>query len=316
MVRGGGHQGVSTLVVSRDSLVVIVHDASALLRTSDHTVNRLIQRLVVNHCLVQTGSQQGSLVKHVGQVGSGKTWGSTSNCHKVYRRVNRLALGVNLENRKSAFKIGALHSDLTVEPSGAQQCRVKDVRSVRGSDQDHASRDIEPVHLDQHLVQSLLALIVTATHTGATVTADSVDLVYEDDRRSTSLSLLEQVAHAASANANKHLDKVRTRDRVERNLRLACYCTSQQRLTGSWRTIKQHALRNLGADCLKASWILKEVFDLFEFFDRLVSAGNVLEGRLGHVFIDGLSFGLAKVHQLAAATGHLAHEEEQQSHNQ
>src|SRR3546814_9281750 len=75
--------------------------------------------------------------------------------------------------------------------------------------------------LHEHLVQGLLALVVPAAHAGAAVAADGVDLVDEDDRRGVLLGLVEQVAHAARADADEHLDEVGARDRVERHARLA-----------------------------------------------------------------------------------------------
>ena len=55
---------------------------------------------------------------------------------------------------------------------------------------------LEAVHLDEQLVQRLLALVVAAAEAGAAVTADGVDLVDEDDAGRVLLALLEQVAHA------------------------------------------------------------------------------------------------------------------------
>jgi hypothetical protein len=49
---------------------------------------------------------------------------------------------------------------------------------------------------------------VTAAHAGAAVATDGVDLVDEDDRGGVLLGLVEQVAHAARADAHEHLDEV------------------------------------------------------------------------------------------------------------
>ena len=78
---------------------------------------------------------------------------------------------------------------------------------------------VEPVHLDEELVQGLLALVVAAAHAGAAMAADGVDLVHEDDAGGVLLRLLEQVADAARADADEHLDEVRAGDREERHAR-------------------------------------------------------------------------------------------------
>ena len=124
---------------------------------------------------------------------------------------------------------------------------------VGGGDQDDAALDVEAVHLDEQLVERLLALVVAAAHAGAAVPADGVDLVDEDDRRGVGLGLLEQVAHPGRADADEHLDEVRAGDRVERHAGLAGDGAGEQRLAGAGRAVEQHALRDLGADGLVTS---------------------------------------------------------------
>ena len=146
--------------------------------------------------------------------------------------------------------------------------------------------EVEAVHLDQHLVERLLALVVTAAHTRAAVATDGVDLVDEDDGGAGLLGLLEQVAHAARAHADEHLDEVRTGDREERHARLACDRASQQRLAGSGRAVEQHALGDLGADRLELRGVLEELLDLLEFLDRLVqpaTSSNLTLGVSGEI---------------------------------
>src|ERR1041384_3017233 len=101
------------------------------------------------------------------------------------------------------------------ETAGAQQRGVEEVGPVGGRDQDDPTLGVEAVHLDEQLVERLLALVVTAAHAGAAVPADGVDLVDEDDGRRVGLGLLEQVADAAGADTDEHLDEVGTGDRVE-----------------------------------------------------------------------------------------------------
>src|SRR5207247_6730673 len=121
---------------------------------------------------------------------------------------------------------------------------VEDVRRVRGRDQDDVVLQLEPVHLDEELVEGLLPLVVTAAEAGAAVAADSIDLVHEDDARGGLLRLLEEVADARGADADEHLDEVRAGDREERYARLAGHGTSEQRLTGAGRSVEQQALRD------------------------------------------------------------------------
>ena len=187
-------------------------------------------------------------------------------------RRDRLAPGVHPQDALAAVQVGLVDHDLPVEAAGAQQRRVEDVGPVGGGDQDDAALDVEAVHLDQQLVQGLLALVVAAAEAGAAVPADGVDLVHEHDRRGVRLGLLEQVAHPGGADADEHLDEVRAGDRVERHAGLAGHRPGQQRLAGAGRAVEQHALGDLGADRLELGRVLQELLDLLELLDRLVGA--------------------------------------------
>ena len=104
--------------------------------------------------------------------------------------------------------IRTVHHYAPVKTSGTQQRRIEYVGPVRRRHQDDAFVRLEPVHFHQQLVQRLLALIVSATQTSATMTSHRVDFINEDDARRILLALLEQIAHAARAHANEHLDEV------------------------------------------------------------------------------------------------------------
>ncbi len=107
------------------------------------------------------------------------------------------------------------------------------VRAVGGSDNDDAVVDLEAVHLDQQLVQGLLALVVATAQAGTAVAADGIDLVDEDNAGRLLLGLVEHVAHTGGAHADEHLDEVRTGDREEGDFRLAGDGLGQQGLTGT-----------------------------------------------------------------------------------
>ena len=150
---------------------------------------------------------------------------------------------VHLEDLLAAAHVGQRHDDLAVEAARPQQRRVEHVRAVGGGDDDDALVALEAVHLDEQLVQRLLALVVTAAEAGAAMTADRVDLVDEDDARRVLLRLVEHVAHARGADADEHLDEVGARDREERHLGLAGDRAGEQRLAGAGRADHQHATR-------------------------------------------------------------------------
>ena len=145
---------------------------------------------------------------------------------------------------------------------GPQQRRVEDVGAVGGGDQDDVVLHLEAVHFDQQLVQRLLALVVAAAHAGAAVAADGVDLVHEDDAGGVLLGLLEEVADAAGADADEHLDEVRAGDREEGDPGLAGDGAGKQRLAGAGRPVEQDALGDAGAERLEFLRVLEEFLDL------------------------------------------------------
>jgi hypothetical protein len=170
---------------------------------------------------------------------------------------------------------------------------------------------VEAVHLDQQLVEGLLAFVVPAAHTGAAVAPDRVDLVDEDDGRRVLLGLFEQVTYPARADADEHLDEVRAGDGVERHAGLACDSTGEQRLARAGLTVEKDALGDLGADRLELRRLGEELLDLLQLLDRLVGAGDVGEGGLGHVLGDQLRLGLRELHDAATAALHLGQQEEE-----
>src|SRR5690606_12344223 len=123
---------------------------------------------------------------------------------------------MHVEDRFAALDIRAIDDDLTIEATGAQQRRVEHVGTVGSTDQDDALVAVEAIHLDQDRVERLLAFVVTTAHAGAALATHSIDLIEEHDARTGFARLLEQVAHAAGANSNEHLDEVATADREER----------------------------------------------------------------------------------------------------
>ncbi len=71
------------------------------------------------------------------------------------------ALGVDAENGFATAHVGTVHRDPAVETTGAEDRGIEDVGAVRRRDDDDAFVRLEAVHLDEELVQRLLALVVT-----------------------------------------------------------------------------------------------------------------------------------------------------------
>ncbi len=218
--------------------------------------------------------------------------------------LERLAAGVHLEDVLAPRAVRAIDHDLAVEAPRPKERRVEDVGAVGGGDEDDVVLHLEAVHLDQQLVEGLLALVVPSAHAGAPVAPDSVDLVDEDDAGRVLLGLLEEVAHPRGAHADEHLDEVRARDAEERHAGLAGDGACQKGLAGAGRAVEQDALGDARAELLELLRVLEELLDLLEFLDRLVGAGDVLERDLGGVGGEPLGSALAEAHDLRSAALH------------
>ncbi len=186
---------------------------------------------------------------------------------------------MDLEDGQALLVLGQRHDDLTVEAARAQQGGVEDVGPVGGGHDDDALGRLEAVHLGEHLVERLLALVVAAAEAGAALAADRVDLVDEDDGPAHLAGLLEQVADAAGADADEHLHEVGTGDREEADAGLAGDGAGEQRLAGAGRTDEQDALGDPGADLLEPLGHPQEVDDLADLQLHALVAGDVGERR-------------------------------------
>ena len=202
-------------MVGGQLLLVVGHHPALALRAGDDPLDGLLQLGHVDGGLVAPRREQGGLIDQVGQVGTGEPWGGAGQVLGDDALSQRLALGVHVEDLFPAQDVGPVDDDLAVEAPGPEQGRVEDVGPVGGGDHDHTRLGVEAIQLDQQLVQGLLPLVVAAAQSGAAVAADGVDLVDEDDRRSLSLGLLEQVADPAGTDPDEHLDELGAGDGVE-----------------------------------------------------------------------------------------------------
>ena len=194
---------------------------------------------------------QRRLVHHVGQVGAAEARCSARQHVQVDVVGNRNLLHMHAENFFAPAHIRQSHHHAAVEASRPQQRRIQHVGPVGRRHQDHAIVGLKAIHLDQQLIQRLLALVVPAAQACAAVASNRVDFVDEDDAGRILLALLKQIAHAACAHAHKHLHEVRTGDGEERNIGLAGHSARQQRLARSRRPDQQHALGNPSAQLLE-----------------------------------------------------------------
>ena len=175
------------------------------------------------------------------------------------------------ENLLASAHVGTGHDHAAVKAAGAQQRGIEHVGTVGGGDEDDALVGFEAVHLHQQLIEGLLALVVSAAQSGAAMASDGVDFIDEDDAGRVLLALLEQVADAAGADADEHLDEVRAGDGEERNVGFAGDGAGQQGFAGSGRPDQEHALGDASAELLELLRLAQELDDLVQLFLGLIA---------------------------------------------
>ena len=251
-----GAQHVPGLVVGDGLALARGQHRRRLARARDDAQEAFEEVVVGDPRTLVAGGHDRALVEHLGELGATGAGGHLGEVRQVDILGQRLALRVHVEDRQAACLRRRAHVDVAREAAGAQQRRVERVEPVGGGDDEQLLVAGEAVHLDEQLVQRLVGLAVAGAGRAATARgADRVDLVDEDDRRRAGTGLGEQVAHAAGAHADVHLDEVgaaqpRRSRRRRRSARSAsrsrcprARAAAQRRSTGSRRACRRRAAR-------------------------------------------------------------------------
>ena len=132
------------------------------------------------------------------------TFGSTSDASGTLRICTRRIFS---RPTTSGFGTTTWRSNRPGRSSAGSSTSGRLVAAIRMT----PSFEFEAVHLDQHLVQRLLAFVVAAAEAGAAMPPDRVDFVDEDDAGRVLLALLEHVAHAATRRRRRTSRRSRNR---------------------------------------------------------------------------------------------------------
>jgi hypothetical protein len=230
---------------------------------------------------VAARGEQRRLVDDVGQVGATEAGRQSRGAFEVEVCRQRDRACVDAENLHAPDEIGVAQRDLSIEPAGAQQRGVENLRTICGRYDDDrlGGVGLETVDLGKQLVERLLALVVGHHDADGARPAltDRVDLVDENNGRSSAARLVEQIAHARRADADEHLDEFRPAGLEEGHLRFAGGRLGNERFAGAGRPDQQHALRDPSPEACELLRRLQELDDLAQLRDRFVGAADVLE---------------------------------------
>ena len=301
---------MAALVIGGQLLLIIGHDHGFPLGTHHDLVLGILELGHTDDTLAATGSQQCGLVHQIGEIGTGEAGRTAGNGPWHHVSSERHLAHMDFKDLFTTGNIRVRHHNLTVETTGAEQRRVEYVWTVGSGNQDHALIGLETIHLDQQLVQGLLAFVIAAAETGTAMTTDRIDLVNEDDTGRVLLALLEHIADATGTDTDEHLDEVRTGNGEEWYIRFTSNRTGGQGLTGTGRADEQHALRNFAAKALEFLRVFQELDNLLQLALGLINPGHIVKGYPARFLGQHLGLGLAEAHGLAATGLHLTHNEQ------
>ena len=159
----------------------LAHHHRLALGAHHHLVLGVLEVALDHHPAVAPRGHQRRFVDEIGEIGAGEPGRAAGDDLYVDVGSERHVAHVHPQDLLASADVGIGHHHLTVEAARAQQGRIEHVGPVGGGDEDDALVGLEAVHLDQQLIEGLLALVVTSAEAGAAVAADGVDFVDEDD---------------------------------------------------------------------------------------------------------------------------------------
>src|SRR5262249_51531612 len=159
---------------------------------------------------------------------------------------------------------GRAHRYLTIKPAWPEERRIENVGPVRGGDHNNPIGWREPVHLDEQLVEGLLAFLV-AERTAATAAAHRVELIDKNDAGRMTPGVLEQLTDALGAYTGIDLDEFRSAGEDERHLGFARDRTREKRFAGARLSDEKHPLGNAAADRGESLRLAQELDNLADF---------------------------------------------------
>ena len=209
---------------------------------------------------------------------------------------------MNLKNLLTSSDIRSANCHTAVETTRTQNRRIQNIHTVRGCHYNDSFIDTETIHLNQHLVQCLLSLVVTAAKTGSSLSCHCIYLINKYDTGCVLLSFRKHIPHTGCSDSDKHLDEIRTGQAEEWYSGLSGHCLCKQRLTGSRRSHKDNSLWNAGSKLCILGWICQEIDDLLQLLLLFLESCYILKMLcIWIIRIDPLCTALAKVHHLGIA---------------
>ncbi len=306
----GADNRVTRFVKSGQPARLLLDEFALFLGAEDDFVLGLFHFFHRHFVFVVPCGKKRSLVDHVGQVGAAHPGGRTGGDGEVDVVGEGDFARMDLEDSLSAFDIRHVDNDPAIESTRPEKSGVEHIGPVRRCEKNDTLVALEPVHLDEQLVERLLALVMPAAKPRSAVPADGIDFIYKQDTWRVFFPLVEEIPDAGGAHTDKHFDKVRTAHGEERDGRFTGDGFGEQGLSCSRRPEKEGALGNPTAEPLEFLGITEKLDNFLEFFLGLVGAGDVIEGDPRAVATKHPCPALSETKCLISTRLHLSHDQE------
>src|SRR6185312_6856859 len=275
-----GKDGVSALVIGDALPVLPAHQERAL--RAEHDLLQSVQKVLLpDVVLAAAGRQQRGLVHQVPQVRSCEARRRGGHLDKTCISGKRHLARMHFEDRLTTPLVRKIHDHPAIESPRPQERAIEHVRLIGCGQHDDALPAGETVHFRQDLIQGLLLLAAAAECHRAARTADGIELVDENNRRSMLARLFEEVADPGGSYADDHLNEFRRAHGKERHPGLARYGSRQQGLSGPWCPYQQHTLWSRSAQPGVLLRFLEKIHDLDQLVLSLVDTRHVIERDSG-----------------------------------
>jgi len=184
-------EGVPRLVDCRGALLLLGYHEAVASDAHEELVARVLEVVHEYGRPILPNGKERRLVDEVSQIRAGSARSRAREALDVDRLVDRNLLHVDREDVLALLHVRHGYDDLAIEASRPEQGRIEDVRPVRGGEDNDSVLGVEAVHLDEHLVEGLLPLVVAAAVAGAAGASYRVELIYEDNAGRASPTLVE-----------------------------------------------------------------------------------------------------------------------------
>ena len=158
-------QRVAGLVHGRHPLLFFGDDHGLALDAHQDLVLGVLEVRHPHDLLVEARGVERRLVDQIGEIRAGEPGRAPRQHADIHVVGQRNLARVDREDAFAALDVGTIDDDAAIEAARTQQRRIEHVGTVGRGHQDDAFVRLEAVHLDEQLVERLLALVVTAAET-------------------------------------------------------------------------------------------------------------------------------------------------------